>query len=419
MRIYLLLYNLFIIIYTTGIRIASIWNEKAAQWISGRRQQSSEIKSLPINNRKVTWMHCASLGEFEQGRPLLEALRKEYPEHYYLVTFFSPSGFEVQKNYSGADKVLYLPAPGYRKARQFISDINPSLVLWIKYEYWFHYLHGLKMAGVPVLLISAIFRDPQPFFKWYGVLHRQLLANFDHLFVQDETSMEVLRQLNYPLSVSVSGDTRFDRVVQIAAAGEPIPLIETFQAGHPMIVAGSTWPDDEEELDHYSNTKEGLKTVLAPHHINESRLLDIEKLFRKTIRFSCLKTIPADQFREYDVSIIDNIGMLSRMYRYATICYIGGGFGDDGVHNVLEAAVYGKPVIHGPVYDKYREAIELVESGGSFPVDTALELESTCNELLSNQEKYSEACQASLNYVSANSGATGLILDYIRNKRLL
>jgi 3-deoxy-D-manno-octulosonic-acid transferase len=231
--------------------------------------------------------------------------------------------------------------------------------------------------------------------------------------------MDVLRKLDYPFSVTVSGDTRFDRVVQIAAAGEPIPLIESFQAGHQMIVAGSTWPDDEEELDHYCNTKEGLKTVLAPHHINESRLLDIEKLFRNTIRFSDLKSLPVDQLSNYDVLIIDNIGMLSRMYRYATICYIGGGFGDDGVHNVLEAAVYGKPVVHGPVYDKYREAIELVESGGSFPVDTALELESECNELLSNLEKYSEACQASLNYVKSNSGATGLILDYIRNKQLL
>jgi 3-deoxy-D-manno-octulosonic-acid transferase len=413
MRIYLLLYNAFIFIYTTGIRIASIWNEKAAQWVSGRRLQQKEIPALPVSNRKVTWMHCASLGEFEQGRPVLEALRSEFPEHYYLVTFFSPSGFEVQKNYAGADKVLYLPAPTASKARQFITAINPSLVIWIKYEYWYHYLYELKKAGIPVLLISAIFRDRQAFFKWYGTLHRQMLHYFDHLFVQDKASAEQLNRLQSKLSISISGDTRFDRVVQIAASGEPIPIIEAFRGNQPMIIAGSTWQDDEEELDHYCNTRTGLKTVIAPHHINEERLKEIEKLFKKTIRFSRLKMLPASEYTEYDVLIIDNIGMLSRMYRYATLCYVGGGFGDDGVHNVLEAAVYGKPVIHGPEYDKYREAIELVESGGSFPVETALELEATCNELLADDKTYSEACNASLNYVRSNSGATGVILNYI------
>jgi 3-deoxy-D-manno-octulosonic-acid transferase len=416
MRIYLLLYNLFISLYRTGIRIASIWNEKAALWISGRRMQANEINALPINNRKVTWMHCASLGEFEQGRPLLEALRSEFPGHFYLVTFFSPSGFEVQKNYAGADKVLYLPTPTAKNARDFIGALKPSLVIWVKYEYWYHYLHGLHLAGVPVLLVSAIFRDRQPFFKWYGKLHRQMLQYFEHVFVQDQTSGEALKQLNKRLSFTVSGDTRFDRVVQIAEAGEPLPLIEAFRGDHPLIVAGSTWQDDEEELDHYCNTRQGLKTVLAPHHIDEAHLLDIEKLFKRTIRFSRLKMLSEDQFSNYDVLIIDNIGMLSRMYRYATICYIGGGFGDDGVHNVLEAAVYGKPVIHGPEYDKYREAIELVECGGAFPVDTALELEAKCNQLLLDEKLYADACAASLKYVRSNSGATRIILNYIREK---
>ncbi|HSB91574.1 MAG TPA: glycosyltransferase N-terminal domain-containing protein, partial [Flavitalea sp.] len=294
MRIYLLLYNAFISVYTMGIRVAAIWNEKAALWVSGRRLQSAEIRSLPIANRKVTWMHCASLGEFEQGRPLLEALRAEFPGNYYVVTFFSPSGYEVQKNYAGADKVLYLPSPTAGKAREFIKALNPALVLWVKYEYWYHYLRELNRSGVPVLLVSAIFRERQPFFQWYGRLHRQMVQYFKHVFVQDKKSADLLTQLDSNIPITISGDTRFDRVVQIAGAGEAIPLIEAFRGDHPLLVAGSTWPDDEEELDHYCNTSEKLKTVLAPHHIDEPHLLDIEKLFKKTIRFSQLKTISAE-----------------------------------------------------------------------------------------------------------------------------
>lgn len=413
MRLYLLLYNAFITLYVAGIRMASAWNKKAALWVAGRRLQASDLTALPINNRRVIWMHCASLGEFEQGRPVMEALRGRNPDDYYIVSFFSPSGYEVQKNYRGADKVLYLPTPGKKQAEQFISAINPALVLWVKYDYWYHYLHALRRSGIPVLLVSAIFRERQPFFHWYGQLHREMLGFFQQLFVQDEESMRLVKSLDAALPVTISGDTRFDRVVEIASTIAPLPLIERFQDGCPMLVAGSTWQEDEEELDHYCNVTPGLKTIIAPHHINEERLQEIEKLFRDCIRFSALGSVAGDQYSNYRVLIIDNIGMLSKLYRYATLCYVGGGFGDDGVHNVLEAAVYGKPVIHGPVYEKYREAIELADAGGAFPIATALEFESLCDKLLKDEVFYKETCNASKQYVYANSGATGIIMEYI------
>lgn len=392
---------------------------------------------------KVIWMHCSSLGEFEQGRPVLEELRRRTPGCRIVLSFFSPSGYITRKDYKGADHVLYLPLDSPGNARQFIDLVKPGIVLWVKYDYWYYFLAELKKRKIPVLLISGIFREDQPFFRWYGRLHRYMLECFTHLFVQTEASRILLGKLRLTENVSVSGDTRFDRVIEIAAAAEPLPLIEAFCGQRPVIVAGSTWEEDEEELDHYANAHPDIRFILAPHEISEARLQEVERLFRNSVRYSVWEERAAagasgrgasdraasggksasaagrGAWPEPNVLIIDNIGMLSRLYRYATITYVGGGFGDDGVHNVLEAAVYGKPVVFGPVIEKYIEAVELTESGGGLIIDSALEAEKVFNRLLQNPEECRETGEASVRYVHSKKGATGRIVRYIHENRLL
>lgn len=360
-------------------------------------------------------MHCSSLGEFEQGRFLLEIMRKEKPETCIVVTFFSPSGYEVAKNYKVADHIFYLPFPTKSNAKRFISLVNPQLVLWIKYDYWYHYLNQLKKRNTPLLLISAIFHRHHPFFKWYGPLYRKMLRCFSWLFVQTPGSAERLATIGIK-NVTINGDTRFDRVIDIAENFRPIPGIENFIGSSRVIVAGSTWSEDEEEIDHYANTHPGIKFIIAPHEIEEDHLKDIEKIFHHTVRYSALHN---DSAENKNTLIIDNIGMLSRLYHYATITYVGGGFGNDGIHNVLEAAVYGKPVVFGPVFNKYREAIELLEEGAAFTIDNALDLEKTFDDLLSDEKLYKECCDAAKKYVYAHKGATQNIMRYIHENRLL
>ena len=397
-------------------------------------------------------MHCSSLGEFEQGRPVIEGLRRQEPAARIVLTFFSPSGYEAKKDYAGADHIFYLPLDSPGNARHFIDLVRPTLVLWVKYDYWYYFLVELKKRHIPVLLISGVFRPDQPFFKWYGRLHRYMLECFTHLFVQTDASLALLARRRLSERVSVSGDTRFDRVIEIAAEGVPLPLIEAFCGGRLVVVAGSTWEEDEEELDHYANTHPEIRFIVAPHEISEERLGEVERLFRHCIRYSvweagragagkpgggaAAKTgggrmggAPAAKagagapglaaWPEPNVLIIDNIGMLSRLYRYATITYVGGGFGDDGVHNVLEAAVYGKPVVYGPVIEKYIEAVELTESGGGIVIDSALEAEKVFDRLLRDPQECREAGEASRNYVHSKKGATGQIIRYIQEKRLL
>jgi 3-deoxy-D-manno-octulosonic-acid transferase len=365
----------------------------------------------------VVWMHCASLGEFEQGRPVLEFLRQQHPDCKFLLTFYSPSGYEVRKGYKGADYVFYLPMDSATRSRQFIEIVKPVFVLWVKYDYWYYYLKNLKSRNVPVVLVSGLFRKDHVFFRWYGGLQRRMLECFTHFFVQTEGSVDRLEKLGIVSNVTVSGDTRFDRVIEIAEQFERLPLIEDFCGKDPVFVAGSTWLEDEEEIDHFANSNPQLKFIIAPHEIDEERLKEIEGLFESTIRYSQLEGMN----REYspNVLIIDNIGLLSRLYRYATLAFVGGGFGDDGVHNVLEAAVYGKPVIFGPVYDRYIEAVELVGSGGGFSIENALEAEELFNRLLKDSNEYAQACEASREYVYSKRGATEKILQVIQEKRLL
>jgi 3-deoxy-D-manno-octulosonic-acid transferase len=304
--------------------------------------------------------------------------------------------------------------------------VKPTLVIWIKYDYWYYFLVELRKRKIPTLLVSGVFRTDQPFFKWWGRLHRYMLECFTHLFVQTEVSRKLLGTIGFTGNVSISGDTRFDRVIEIAESRESLPAVEAFCGSATVVVAGSTWEEDEEELDHYANTHPDIKFIIAPHEIEEERLKEVEHLFRNRIRYSELAAsgkLQAASLRSGrpapNVLIIDNIGMLSRLYQYATIAYIGGGFGDDGVHNVLEAAVYGRPVVFGPVIEKYIEAVELTECGGGIVIDSALEAESVFRRLLNNEEEYRQACEASRNYVYGKKGATDQIVSYIHENRLL
>lgn len=413
----LFLYQLFLWLYKAGARAVAPWNSKARRWLEGRVELLATIrKSLEQNTSPVIWMHCASLGEFEQGRPVIEKLKQLHPSHKIVITFYSPSGYEVVKHYKGADHIFYLPSDSSRNAQAFINIVRPILVLWIKYDYWYYYLTELKKRKIPVLLISGLFRKDHVFFKWYGALQRNMLHAFTHFFVQTEGSEHQLKKIGFSANVTVSGDTRFDRVIEIAGKFQHIEGIENFCKGHQVIVAGSTWEDDEEELNHFANTNPKIKFIVAPHEITEEGLKLTEKLFKNSVRYSIYKN---DPLTEANVLIIDNIGMLSKLYRYATIAFVGGAFGDDGVHNVLEAAVYGKPVIFGPVYDKYVEAVELVGSGGGFSIENALEVEELFNQLLTNNDEYIRACEASREYVYSKRGATEKIIQFIQEKRLL
>lgn len=424
------LYRLFLWLYRCGAICLSPFNEKAKRWLSGRKNLFQHLQArLAGGKGPLVWFHCASLGEFEQARPLLETIRKQYTGHRILLSFFSPSGYEIRKDYAGADYVIYLPEDSAANAKRLLDMLQPVLVVWVKYEYWHFYLQQIKNRNIPLLLVSGIFRPDQPFFKNWGSFHRKMLSCFTYLFVQNQDSKKLLGSIGLSENVGVSGDTRFDRVIEIAQQpGGDIALIESFISGCPAIVAGSTWEEDEEELDHFANTHPEIKFIIAPHEIDEEHLKDIEKLFHHSIRYSKLladnavqipSATPGNKSLAANVLIIDNIGMLSRLYKYATVCYVGGGFGDDGVHNVLEAAVYSKPVLFGPVYEKFVEAVQLIDAGGAFDIENALELEENLLLLLTNKEAYQSACLAAGNFVYANKGATQKIMDYIQEKRLL
>lgn len=400
--------------YFLGIRIAALWNRKARRWVALRQNWEAEAQKWSADNqgKKIVWMHCSSLGEFEQGRPVLDAVKKQYPGIKTVVTFFSSSGYDViaPKNH-GYDWVTCLPSDSKAHAQKFIECVQPALVLWVKYEFWFHYLNTIYKKKIPAILFSAVFRNGQPFFKWYGYLWLKMLHCFTRIFVRDEDSALAIAEKNIH-HVQVGGDTRFDRVMEILSRYEAVPGIGEFCADEPTIVAGSTWEEDEEELVHFVQSNPRMRFIIAPHEIDEDHLRDVEKLFKRTVRYSQL---PAQtNHTETNVLIIDNIGMLSRLYNYATVSYVGGGFGHDGVHNILEPAVYGRPVVFGPVYEKYREAAELIEAGGAFSIENALELEKTMDMLLTKHNEYIDACDAARKYVLDNSGAVVRVTEFIK-----
>lgn len=420
------LYNLFLFLYSCGIRVAAIANPKARKWISGRRNIFATINGqLRTNNGQPIWMHCASLGEFEQGRPLLEELRKANPGVKIILTFFSPSGYEVMKDYAGADHVFYLPMDSPVNAAKFLDAVKPSLVLWVKYEYWFYYLTEIKKRNIPALLVSGIFRKKQPFFAWYGEIWRQMLQSFTHFFVQNKESEQLLATLGYTTNVTLNGDTRFDRVLEIAERFTDVPGIAAFCGDSPVLVAGSTWEEDEIELLHFVNVHTNVKFIIAPHEIDKANLKDVKEEFPRSVFYSELedrqrKTDNGRQTGTPNILIIDNIGMLSRLYKYATVTYVGGGYGADGVHNVLEAAVYGKPVVFGPVYEKFDEAVGLVDAGGAVSIDGGpVKLENVLERLLNSDAERTAMGNAARRFVQEKAGASGTIIQFIQEKRLL
>ena len=405
-------YHIFLNLYKLGIRIAGLWSPKARKWFDGRKKFPEWSTEKPL-----IWMHCASLGEFEQGRPVLESIRKQYPGYAIALSFFSPSGYEIRKNYPGADVVFYLPADSAENARRLLAMLDPKLVLWVKYEYWYYFLREIHQRRIPLLLISGIFRKSQPFFKVYGGMWREMLGFFSELFVQNEKSVNLLNELHISHH-QLAGDTRFDRVIDIAETALPIEPVERFIRRRKAVVAGSTWREDEIELFHFVRARKDIAFIIAPHEISEQRISDVLKEFPGAVRFSELadgKSPGAD----CHVLIIDNIGMLSFIYRYADVCFVGGGFSGNGVHNVLEAAVFGKPVIYGPEHEKFQETLDLLDCGGGFSPSGPLELENILTKLFADEALIKKSGAASDNYVKSRRGATKIILDYIQRNRLL
>ena len=411
------IYNIFLLLYRAGIGVASLWNNKAKLWIEGRKNIFGRLGTeLRTPNSKLIWFHCSSLGEFEQGRPVMENLRKQTPNSRFLLTFFSPSGFEIRKDYKGADWVFYLPLDSKANAKRFFDIVNPSLVVFVKYDYWYYYLTECKKRDIPLLLVSGIFRHDQLFFKWYGNLHRKMLNCFTHFFVQDKESFDLLKTININ-NTTVAGDTRFDRVSEIAENFKPIEEIEKFCGSSQVLVAGSTWPDDEKVIKDAIASLPDLKIIIAPHEVHKEHIDQLRSIFPDPVLHSQLLTQNSTPTNS-NTLIIDNIGMLSRLYHYATITFIGGGF-NKGIHNTLEAAVYGKPVLFGPNYKKFKEAIGLIETGGGVCVNSSTELTSQLKRLLTNKDILESNSKNSFEFVKQNKGATENILHYINANRLL
>ncbi len=416
------MYNLFLFLYAIGIRISAIWSLKARKWLLGRVGIFEKIKNdINNSNGNIIWMHCASLGEFEQGRPLLEELKKNTTSKIVL-TFFSPSGYEVMKNYRGVDHVFYLPMDNILYAKKFINLINPVLVLWVKYEYWYYYLQELKRRNIPVLLVSGIFRQSQPFFKWYGAIWRNMLQCFTHFFVQNDTSKKLLSSIGINKEVTVCGDTRFDRVIEIAKQKINLPLINEFCKNKNVIVAGSTWYDDEVILAAYGDeTSHKEKFIIVPHEVDEVHIAAVKKMFKNSICWSQVENdgLKQNAINTYNTLIIDKIGMLSQLYSFGFINYVGGGFTNDGIHNILEAAVWGKPVVIGENFEKYFEAVDLVKSGAAEVVNDVIEFKEIIDYWVQNKDEYETDATNAKKYVYNNVGATEKIINYIQLKRFL
>lgn len=383
----------------------------------GRRQIFDKLQVTIPSQAKIIWMHCASVGEFEQGRPIIERLKTLYPEYKILLTFFSPSGYVATQNYKGADWIFYMPLDGSIRSKRFLEIVQPRLVIFVKYEFWFYYLKKIKYRNIPIILVSALFTEKMSFFKWYGQLQRKMLTRFDRVFVQNENSKKLLDAIGLSAITTVAGDTRFDRVLEIASKWEPLPKIDFFIGDCKTIVAGSTWPEDEELLCNYlSGHKENnIKLILAPHEIDEKHLEGLRKLFPAAVFYSEFTEDPNVQSKA-NCLIIDNIGMLSRLYKYGTINYVGGGLSATGVHNVLEAAVYGKPVVFGKNYSEYAEAVELIGKKGGLVFENNSALKNTLLSLFKDMKLYNEASKSGFQFVKENAGATNIILSYIRNE---
>ncbi len=392
--------------------LASPFTSKAKLFVTGRKNILSRLRKSIVRNKseKLVWIHCASLGEFEQGRPIIESLKQKQPSIKILLTFFSPSGFEIRKNYEKADYVFYLPWDTPSQARTFVDIIQPSLAIFVKYEFWYFYSLCLKKSGAKVISASCILRPGQIFFKSHGSLFRAILKNFDHFFTQNLETKVLLQSIGLNNS-TLAGDTRFDRVMEIIKAAEEIPIAKQFKANDKLMVIGSCWPEDMNVLAPFINENaRALKFIIAPHEISESFLQEIERSLQvKSMRYS---KASETSMSDFNVLIIDNIGMLSRLYKYGELAFVGGAFGK-GLHNILEAACFGIPIFFGNKnYVKYQEAIDLIKLGGAFEVSGYADLKEKYEQVVSIPQNFLLACEVTRSYVEENLGATKKIVDY-------
>ncbi len=420
----LFLYNVLTYFAQFFLKIVAIFNAKMKLFVNGRKSVFTTLQSKIQASDKVIWFHAASLGEYEQGLPVMEAIKEKYPNHKIVVSFFSPSGYEVRKNNTIADATVYLPMDTKANAKKFVQLVHLEMVFFIKYEFWPNYLNELKKQNIPTYLISGIFRKNQAFFKWYGGFYRKALTTFNHFFVQNDASKLLVQKLGFN-NVTVSGDTRFDRVVSILERDNELDFIDSFTKspstalGVTTIVIGSSWPKDEELLIQYINqSADDVKFIIAPHNILQSNIVNLQSsIKKKTILYSeyneLLDSARHDKLQDYQVFIIDTIGLLTKIYSYADIAYVGGGFGNPGVHNLLEPATFGVPIVIGPNYSHFAEATALVQSEGCMSIKNQTELNNAFDLLINNTDERHEKGHICETFVQMNKGATQKIVDSI------
>jgi 3-deoxy-D-manno-octulosonic-acid transferase len=427
----LFLYNLVVLLAEQLLKIVALFSPKMKLFVDGRKSVFQTLTDKIQTTDRTIWFHAASLGEYEQGLPVIEAIKKQFPNHKIVITFFSPSGYEVRKNNTVADVTVYLPLDTISNAKQFIKLVHPEMVFFIKYEYWPNYLNELKNQNIKTYLISGILREKQAFFKWYGGFYRNALRTFDYFFVQNESSKKLLQNIGFT-NVKVSGDTRFDRVVSILERDNSLDFIEEFtnldsarfdneeNKKATIVVIGSSWPKDESLLVNYINqSSDDVKFIIAPHNIKPEQIQELKNaISKKTILFSDVQTRLIASVQENNVFIIDTIGILTKIYSYADIAYVGGGFGNPGVHNILEPATFGVPVVIGPNYSHFAEATALVNMEGCISIQNQTQLNEAFDLLLHNEDERLEKGHVCSTFVQMNKGATQTIMNHILNETL-
>lgn len=408
------IYNFLMLFASQFLKLLAFFSPKIKLFVAGRKSVFQTLQNKIHAIDKTIWFHAASLGEYEQGLPVIEKVKQKYPNHKIIITFFSPSGYEVRKNNTVADVTVYLPLDTIANAKQFLKLVHPEMAFFIKYEYWPNYLNELKNQNIKTYLISGIFRENQAFFKWYGGFYRKALKTFTYFFVQNETSKKLLQSIGFE-NVKISGDTRFDRVVTILEKDNTLDFIAAFKNNQPTIVIGSSWPKDEELLIHFINhASNDIKFIIAPHNIKVEQITNIKsQITKSSVLFSEKSNIDLSSFQ---VFIIDTIGILTKIYSYADIAYVGGGFGNPGVHNLLEPATFGIPIVIGPNYSHFAEATALVGLGGCVSIKNQSELNDTFNLLLQNKEERLEKGLICSTFVQMNKGATEQILKHLLTK---
>lgn len=415
----LFIYNLIVVLADFILKIVALFNNKIRLFVDGRKSVFKILSNKIKAYDKTIWFHAASLGEYEQGLPVMERMKSRFPNHLIVLTFFSPSGYEVRKNNTIANVTVYLPLDTQSNVNQFLKLVRPDMVFFIKYEYWPNYLNALQNKGIPTYLISGIFREKQVFFKWYGGFYRKALDAFEHFFVQNSGSKELLLKLG-KTNVTVSGDTRFDRVTEILKQNNELDFIEEFKNNTLTVVIGSSWPKDEALLVNYIKTANNVKFIIAPHNINKDQIANLQKqISKKTVLFSSLnlKDVGASKLADYDVFIIDTIGILTKIYSYADIVYVGGGFGNPGVHNILEPATFGIPIVIGPNYSHFAEATALVKMEGCISIANQEDLNEVLDKLIQNAAVRYEKGHNCSTFVEMNKNASETIMNYIIQKK--